>query len=33
VGARVVSQYPAAGTLLPKGSVVTVQFRHTDGTD
>ena len=33
VGARVVSQSPVAGEIVPKGSVVTVQFRHTDGTD
>ncbi len=33
VGARVVSQSPEAGTVVPRGSVVTVQFRHTDGTD
>ena len=33
VGARVVSQYPAAETLMPDGSIVTVQFMHTDGTD
>ncbi len=32
-GAKVVAQYPPAGELLPKGSVVTVEFRHTDGTD
>lgn len=33
VGAKVVRQSPAAGELLPRGSVVTVEFRHTDGTD
>ncbi len=33
VGAKAVSQTPAAGELVPKGTVVTVEFRHTDGTD
>ena len=33
VGARVVSQTPAAGELVPYGSVVTIELRHTDGTD
>lgn len=33
IGARVVSQKPVAGTLVPKGSVVTIKLRHTDGTD
>ncbi len=32
-GAKVVGQTPAAGELVPKGTVVTVQLRHTDGTD
>ncbi len=33
VGAKVVSQSPAAGELVPKGTVITIQYRHTDGTD
>lgn len=32
-GAKVVSQKPAAGERVLRGSVVTVEFRHTDGTD
>jgi len=33
VGARVVSQSLKEGTIVPKGSVITIQLRHTDGTD
>ena len=33
VGAKVVSQSPAAGEMVPKGTVVTIELRHTDGTD
>lgn len=33
VGAKAVAQSPAPGELVPKGTVVTVEFRHTDGTD
>lgn len=33
VGAKVVSQSLAEGTLVPKGTVITIQLRHTDGTD
>ena len=33
VGAKAVAQSPAAGEVVPKGTVVTVEFRHTDGTD
>lgn len=33
VGAVVVSQSPAAGDVVPKGTVVTVEFRYVDGTD
>lgn len=32
-GAKVISQSHPEGTLLPKGSVVTIEIRHTDGTD
>lgn len=32
-GAVVVSQSPAAGESVPKGTVVTVEFRYVDGTD
>lgn len=32
-GATVIEQFPAAGTLVPKGTVVTVTFRHLDGDD
>ena len=32
-GAVVVSQSPAAGTTVPKGTLVTVEFRYLDGTD
>lgn len=32
-GAVVVSQSPAAGEIVPKGSSVTVEFRYLDGTD
>ncbi|MBQ8509170.1 MAG: PASTA domain-containing protein [Clostridia bacterium] len=32
-GALVISQSPAAGTEVPRGTVVTVEFRHTDMTD
>lgn len=33
VGARVVNQSLQEGTLVPKGTVMTIQLRHTDGTD
>lgn len=33
VGAVVVSQSPAAGEVVPKGTLVTVEFRYLDGTD
>ena len=33
VGAVVIAQYPAAGQSVSKGTVVTVEFRHMDGTD
>lgn len=33
VGAVVVSQSPAAGEKVPKGTLVTVEFRYLDGTD
>jgi len=32
-GAVVVSQSPAAGEVVPKGTLVTVEFRYLDGTD
>lgn len=32
-GAVVVSQSPAAGEIVPKGTLVTVEFRYLDGTD
>ncbi|MBQ2826677.1 MAG: PASTA domain-containing protein [Clostridia bacterium] len=32
-GAVVVNQSPAAGEVVPKGTVVTLEFRHMDGTD
>jgi len=32
-GAVVVSQYPAAGEIVPEGTVVTVTFRYLDETD
>ncbi len=32
-GAIVIAQSPAAGTQVPIGTVVTVEFRHMDGTD
>jgi beta-lactam-binding protein with PASTA domain len=32
-GAVVVSQSPAAGELVPEGTVVTVTFRYLDETD
>ncbi len=32
-GAQVVSQSPEAGTLVPPGTIVTVEFRYLDGTD
>ena len=32
-GAVVVSQSPEAGTVVPKGTLVTVEFRYLDGTD
>ncbi len=32
-GARVVSQSLAEGTLVPNGTLITIQLRHTDGTD
>lgn len=32
-GAVVISQYPAAGQSVSRGTVVTVEFRHMDGTD
>lgn len=32
-GAVVISQYPAAGTAVPAGTVVTVTFRYLDETD
>lgn len=33
VGAVAVSQSPEAGTEVPKGTIVTVEFRYMDGTD
>ena len=33
VGAKVISQSSPEGTVLPKGSVITIELRHTDGTD
>lgn len=33
VGAKVVSQSPAAGTVVSQGTIVTVEFMHLDGTD
>ncbi len=33
VGARVVSQSLEVDTLVPKGTLITIQLRHTDGTD
>ena len=33
VGAKVVNQSLAEGTLVPKGTLITIQLRHTDGTD
>ena len=32
-GAVVVSQSPAAGTVVPPGTIVTVEFMHLDSTD
>lgn len=32
-GAVVVAQSPEAGTMVTKGTIVTVEFRHMDGTD
>ena len=32
-GAVVVAQSPEAGTMVPRGTIVTVEFRHMDGTD
>lgn len=32
-GAQVISQSPAAGTQVPPGTIVTVEFRYLDGTD
>lgn len=32
-GAVVVAQSPAAGTMVTKGTIITVEFRHMDGTD
>lgn len=32
-GAVAISQSPAAGTLVSPGTVITVEFRHMDGTD
>ena len=33
VGATVIAQSPAAGTVVTPGTIVTVEFRHMDGTD
>ena len=33
VGAVVVNQSLQADTLVPKGTLITIQLRHTDGTD
>ncbi len=32
-GAQVISQSPAAGTMVAPGTIVTVEFRYLDGTD
>lgn len=32
-GAVVVAQSPEAGTMVTKGTIITVEFRHMDGTD
>ncbi len=32
-GAQVISQTPAAGTMVAPGTIVTVEFRYLDGTD
>lgn len=32
-GAQVISQTPEAGTMVPPGTIVTVEFRYMDGTD
>ena len=32
-GAVVVAQSPEAGTMVPRGTIITVEFRHMDGTD
>ena len=31
--ATVIRQYPAAGTLVTRGTVVVIELRHLDGTD
>ena len=31
--ATVINQYPAAGTMVPRGTIVEIELRHLDGTD
>ena len=31
--ATVINQYPAAGTKVPRGTIIEIELRHLDGTD